>query len=117
MRRPALVGDADQRERMLIAQVCPPEFNGAASTYRQTAPKINMCYPPLRWQTYDIDFTAAKFDPQGKKIKNAIVTVRYIGNEDIARRFLLQRQDGKYYTGRGWTARLDGWNNIVIERG
>jgi len=35
------------------------------------------------------------------------VTVRYIGNEDFGRRFLLQRQDNKYYTGRGWTARLD----------
>ncbi len=35
------------------------------------------------------------------------VTVRYIGNEDFSRRFLLQRQDGRYYTGRGWTARLD----------
>ena len=37
----------------------------------------------------------------------ANVTVRYIGNEDFSRRVLLQRQDGKYYTGRGWTARLD----------
>ncbi len=57
----------------------PPEFNGAASTYRQTAPKINMCYPPLRWQTYDIDFTAARFDASGKKTNNAKVTVRYNG--------------------------------------
>ncbi|HEX4794588.1 MAG TPA: DUF1080 domain-containing protein [Humisphaera sp.] len=57
----------------------PPEFNGAASTYRQTAPKINMCYPPLQWQTYDIEFTAAKFDAQGKKTKNAVVTVRHNG--------------------------------------
>lgn len=35
------------------------------------------------------------------------VVVRFIGNEDFSRRFLLQRQDGKFYTGRGWTARLD----------
>lgn len=56
-----------------------PEFNGAGSTYRQTAPKINMCYPPLQWQTYDIDFTAAKFDASGKKTRNAVVTVKYNG--------------------------------------
>lgn len=37
----------------------------------------------------------------------ANITIRFVGNEDIARRFLLQRQDGRYYTGRGWTDSLD----------
>lgn len=37
----------------------------------------------------------------------ANVTVRYVGNEDFSRRFLLQRQDGKFYTGVGWTDRMD----------
>ena len=57
----------------------PPEFNGCGSLYRQHAPGVNMCYPPLRWQTYDIDFHAAQFDPSGKKIHNAVVTVRQNG--------------------------------------
>ncbi|HEV2688623.1 MAG TPA: DUF1080 domain-containing protein [Bryobacteraceae bacterium] len=56
-----------------------PEFNGMGSTYRQTAPLINMCYPPLQWQTYDIDFTAAKFDSSGRKTRNAVVTARVNG--------------------------------------
>lgn len=37
----------------------------------------------------------------------ANMTIRYIGNEDFSRRFLLQRQDGHFYTGRGWTHALD----------
>ena len=57
----------------------PEEFNGCGSTYRQTPPKVNMCYPPLRWQTYDIDFTAPKWDASGTKTANAHVTIRHNG--------------------------------------
>ena len=51
------------------------EFGGI---YSIAAPRLNMCFPPLRWQTYDVDFTAAKFK-DGKKTKNAFITVRHNG--------------------------------------
>ena len=45
--------------------------------YKISRPKLNMCYPPLSWQTYDIDFTAAKYHASGEKTANARITVRH----------------------------------------
>lgn len=52
--------------------------NECAGIYQIAQPLENMCYPPMTWQTYDIDFTAAKFSKDEKK-KKAAVTVRHNG--------------------------------------
>ena len=49
--------------------------NECGGLYKQKRPRINMCFPPLAWQTYDIGFIAPKFDAEGKKIKDAYITV------------------------------------------
>jgi hypothetical protein len=53
--------------------------NESGGIYEISDPSTNMCFPPLSWQTYDIDYTAAKFDEAGKKTANGRITVRHNG--------------------------------------
>lgn len=55
------------------------ENNECGGIYQIARPKVNMCYPPLRWQTYDVEFTAAKYDAAGKKTSDATATIRHNG--------------------------------------
>jgi len=55
------------------------KHNECGGIYSIKNPDLNMCFPPLSWQTYDADFKAARYDDNGKKIENARITVRLNG--------------------------------------
>jgi 3-keto-disaccharide hydrolase len=51
--------------------------NECGGVYKVGRPAVNMCAPPEQWQTYDIDFTAAKM-VDGKR-QPAVLTVEHNG--------------------------------------
>jgi len=50
--------------------------NECGGFYQFSGPAVNMCFPPLTWQTYEIDFTPAQWDGD-RKTANARVTVKH----------------------------------------
>jgi hypothetical protein len=55
------------------------ENNECGGLYGSRAPDVNMCLPPLVWQTYDIECRSGKVDAETKKQGSPSITVQHNG--------------------------------------
>jgi hypothetical protein len=53
--------------------------NGGFDNCTDNPPRLRPSFPPLAWQTFDVDFRAPQFDAAGKKIADATATVLFNG--------------------------------------
>jgi hypothetical protein len=53
--------------------------NECGAFYGRREPDVNMCYPPLVWQTFDVEFSQPAMDEDGRPQENILVTVHHNG--------------------------------------
>ena len=95
--------------------------NECGGIYSVSKPRLNMCLPPLAWQTYDVDFTAATFDAAGQRLTWPRITVRLNGvlvheNLELPKDFTTAAPIGAPLTGPEGPVYLQDHGNPVVFR-
>lgn len=95
--------------------------NECGGIYSISKPRLNMCLPPLSWQTYDVEFTAAKFDASGNRTAWPRITVRLNGvvvheNLELSKDFTTSAPISKPLDGTEGPVFLQQHGNPVVFR-
>jgi hypothetical protein len=53
--------------------------NECGGVYKVGAPAVNMCRPPLMWQSYDIEFHAPRYAKDGSRTQPGLISVNHNG--------------------------------------
>ena len=95
--------------------------NECGGIYSISKPRLNMALPPLAWQTYDVEFTAAQFDASGKRNAWPKITVRLNGvlvheNLELAKDFTTSAPIAKPLDSPEGPIHLQNHSNPVVFR-
>ena len=95
--------------------------NECGGIYSISKPRLNMCLPPLTWQTYDVKFTAAKFDDSGKRTAWPRITVKLNGvlvheNLELAKDFTTSAPMSSPLSAPDGPVHLQNHNNPIVFR-
>lgn len=95
--------------------------NECGGIYSISKPRLNMCLPPLAWQTYDVEFAAAKFDETGRRTAWPRVTVKLNGvivheNLELTKEFTTSAPSGTPLASPEGPIHLQNHNNPVAFR-
>lgn len=75
-------------------------WNECGALYKQSPPKVNMCWAPGVWQTFDAEFKRLRRDSDGNKVDDAVFTVWHNGVK-IHDNFHIQGTTSNTQKGRG----------------
>ena len=95
--------------------------NECGGIYSISKPRLNMCLPPLAWQTYDVEFTTAKFDQAGQRSAWPRITVKLNGvvvheNLELAKDFTTSAPMSSPLSAPEGPIHLQNHNNPVVFR-
>lgn len=95
--------------------------NECGGIYSISKPRLNACLPPLAWQTYDVDFTAATYDAEGRRTAWPRITVKLNGitvheNLELAKDFTTAAPINKPLTAPDGPIFLQNHGNPVVFR-
>lgn len=75
-------------------------WNECGALYKQSPPRVNMCWAPGVWQTFDVEFKRLRRDSEGNKVDDAEFTVWHNGVK-IHNNFQIKGTTSNTQKGRG----------------
>lgn len=75
-------------------------WNECGALYKQSPPRVNMCWAPGVWQTFDVEFKRLRRDSEGNKVDHAEFTVWHNGVK-IHNNFQIEGPTSNTQKGRG----------------